>query len=361
MGTRLKVADAVALPCPPELAVCVADGGTYLDGALPSPLIGEVLHVTSGAPDGKLIYVVAHRDSGVAEGWVPGSAIRLLATHEVPATTSRLPLPEALKRCTLAEVTEDWQDFEAQSPNALSVRAGERLQVSTVRQNWGYGWLLEAPGRRGWFPLAVIRKMESTMEKLVESKQEVHLSVSASAALCNLLQSAPPPPPRLPAWQGELPQIVAESAQLATRAMQEEMEHTQAEAAMAAEEAGASLEPRQEEGPSNTLPSLVPEELPEDCYPLVVCQTAFVAPKGSAGALLPLAPGDLARVTSMLDCAMYHGFLEGRPTQRGWFPRRNVSLLEDPLSSTVDNLPVHIGAPPLPQVPPSLLQKRALA
>merc|ERR1719444_248542 len=95
-------------------------------------------------------------------------------------------------------------------------------------------------------------------------------------------------------------------------------------AAAAALDAETRDDDQQEEEPDVTLE---PEDLPDDCYPLVVCKTQFVPPKGTRGSLLALEAGDLARVTSLLDAAMYFGFVENRPTERGWFPRRNVTLL----------------------------------
>lgn len=366
MAARLTVPATVALPCPPALAVCVAEVGVHLDGALPSPTVGEVLNVVSGTPDGKLVYAVAGGPAagcGPREGWLPGNVVRLLEPEEAAEVpeSSRLRPSEALMRVTLARVEEDW--FDDRSADAtLVIRAGEVLQVGTARRGWGYGWRVETPCRRGWFPLAMISRLPSSISELVEGMEEKELTSSATAALLSLLQSAPPPPPRQPVWQGDLPPVVAESAQHASRAMQEAMEQTEAEAAMAAQEMGTTYEARQEEGNiDSVMPSLVPEELPEDCYPLVVCKVPFTPPRSAGSALLKLATGDLARVTSLLEAAMYHGFVEGRPTERGWFPKRNVELLEDPLSSQVDNLPVHIGPPPLPQVPPALLKKRAMA
>lgn len=352
----------VALPCPPQLATCILDSCGYLDGAFPSPVVGEFLNIVCGTPDGKLVYAAARAPQGLREGWLPGNAFRLLEPHEASEVpqASRLSPAEALQRTTLASVAEDWHEFD--QPTTLSLRAGAILQVSTLREarGWGYGWMVDAPDRRGWFPLAMIRRVESSISSLVEGKDDIQLTATATDALRSLLQSVPQPPPRQPVWQGELPPIVAKSAQQAAHEMQEAMEQTQAEASMAAQEAGGALEPRQEEVEDAYMPNLVPEDLPEDCYPLVVCKQAFTPPKRSKDSLLKLGAGDLARVTSMLDSAMYHGFVEGRPTERGWFPRRNVVLLEDPLSSQADSMAVDIDRPSMPEVPPALLQQKRI-
>ncbi|CAK0882308.1 unnamed protein product [Prorocentrum cordatum] len=66
------------------------------------------------------------------------------------------------------------------------------------------------------------------------------------------------------------------------------------------------------------------QELLEDDFPLVVCKVKFAPPKGTGPHLLALNVGDLVRVTSVLsqDVSMYHGFLERRQSEQGWFPRR---------------------------------------
>jgi len=77
------------------------------------------------------------------------------------------------------------------------------------------------------------------------------------------------------------------------------------------------------------------------------------------GALLAMAVGDLVRVTSTLEIPMYHGFAEGQTDKRGWFPARNVVVVEDPLSDELDVVPVQIGAPQLPAIPEFLRSRGA--
>jgi len=109
---------------------------------------------------------------------------------------------------------------------------------------------------------------------------------------------------------------------------------------------------------------LSPENFPEDAYPLVSCSSDFVPPKGTAGALIQIRVGDLIRVTSSLTAPMYYGFLEGESRDgSGWFPKRHVDLVEDPLADAEeDDLlrpTADLEPPPLPAVPPRLLRRAA--
>merc|ERR1712194_282526 len=96
------------------------------------------------------------------------------------------------------------------------------------------------------------------------------------------------------------------------------------------------------------------EAPPEELYPLVVCKTEFAVPGAVNGELMQLRVGDLVRVTSILETAMYHGFLENKTTTRGWLPKNCVQLVEDPLDTTLENQPSLLGPPPLPVVPAHL-------
>lgn len=340
---------------------------------LPGLAPGELLNIVGGAPDGSLVYAVvaAASNDGAAgsggaaasnghplrEGWVPGSAIEVLSPAEAAALpdSARLPMREVLRRTTLARATEPWQD--ADEPSSLELRADDVLQLSTVREGWGYGWPVATPSRRGWFPLAFVQMLESSVQSLVRDDMEEELSAGAATAILDLLRSAQQPPPREWAWEGELPAAVAESARQSERSFREYLERQEAELAAQEQEpdGGGDAPPDrgQPEEQEEEL-NLLSTELPEDCYPLYVCRTNFKPPAIAEGAMLSLTVGDLVRVTSITDAQMYFGFKDAQPSDRGWFPRGNVDLLDDPLQEGADDLPVQLGVPPLPEVPPHL-------
>jgi hypothetical protein len=209
-------------------------------------------------------------------------------------------------------------------------------------------------------PLAFVQIEESSVASLVPKEQH-ELTPGASAALAALMRqaSAIATPPRRPhAWLGELPAVVSESAKQAEHAFREHLAETEAAAAAAAaaqDGAGGLVNGHLGEDDAN-LELFDTEDLPEDCYPLVVCKVPFTPQRSSAEAMLQLQAGDLVRVASQLDTCMYYGFRQGDARHRGWFPRRSVKLLEDPLSEEADNLPVQLGIPVMPQVPEEVLR-----
>jgi len=331
---------------------------------------GDLLHVVGGAPDGSMAYAVVATSgtngNGVpaCEGWVRGDQMQILSPEDLAQLQEvpRLSVKDVLKRTTLARAAEDWQDPEDE-PSCLALRTGEMLQLSTVRGNWAFCWPLDAPNRRGWVPLAFVQIGDSSVGTLLP-KEEQELSPSASAAVLDLVRQASTvatPPRRPPAWMGDLPAVVAESAKQAEHAFREHLAESDAAAKAAAvaasQEAGTGgfMNGQLAEDDDN-IELLDAEDMPEDCYPLVVCKVAFTPPRNPSEALLELKAGDLIRVTSPLDAAMYYGFRQGDSRQRGWFPKRSVKLLEDPLSEEAENLPVQIGLPPLPQVSEEVLR-----
>jgi len=357
----------VALPCSPTLARCASLCPELGERAPPGLKPGDLLHILGGgSPDGSLLFAVVASTSiggsGVpaCEGWVKGDQIQVLSSEDIAQLQEvpRLSTREVLRRTTLARAAEDWQDPEDE-PSCLALRSGEMLQLLTVRGNWAFAWPLDAPSRRGWVPLAFVQIVESSVGTLLQREPQ-EISPSASAALLALVQQAAAvstPPRRPPAWIGELPAVVAESAKQEEHAFRELLAESDAAAAAAAAAASqdAGLTDKLGEGDGD-IELLDGEDLPEECYPLVVCTASFVPSRNPGEALLQLEAGDLVRVTSPLDAAMYHGFRRGDARQRGWFPQRSVKLLEDPLSEEADNLPVQIGLPPLPQVSEEVLR-----
>ena len=118
--------------------------------------------------------------------------------------------------------------------------------------------------------------------------------------------------------------------------------------------------------PSQEADDIFPlSSLPDDSVPLFACKSQFDSAEGqsncsshSSKALLTMQLGDLIRVVSLLDAAMLYGFHERTPEKKGWFPKRCVEQLKDPLDGEQDVAPVaHLGdaPPPLPEIPHSLL------
>lgn len=323
------------------------------------------MNVLNWSPDATLAYCVA-RDGAAGqlrEGWLPATSIRELEPEAagVPAD-ARLPLAEQLRRTTLARAEEDWQS--PGEPSALAITAGELLALSAVRSGWALGCPLERPERQGWLPLAFVRVLDSSVAALAPQGEQ-ELSERATAALVDLLKETAPPPLMQWSWEGELPPAVAESAQRFEREWREERAQMEAQQAQAAAAAGASAgvdsgvaqagAPAAGRDPMDDM--FAEENLPEDAYPLAVCKAEFKPPRNgpAQGVLLPLLIGDLVRVTSLLDAGMCHGFLDGKPARRGWFPRKNVNVLDDPLDPrAAESAPVQLGPLPLPTVPPHL-------
>jgi len=307
-------------------------------------------------PDGGQVYAVTRSEqANVHHGWITHDAVHLLTSSEAAAVPDevRLSIQEVLKHTTIVSVHEDWQDIY--EPATLALRTGEILQISMFKAGWAFGWPLEYPTQRGWFPLAYVQHIGSQVSALAPHPEH-ELSSSATAALVELIKEAPKPPPSQWDLEGDLPPIVAESVAHSEREWQERFAQMDSEAAAPQDTVddtsglAGDIE--------DTVGQLFAEEpLPDDCYPLMVCTKEFTPPKGTSGALLQVHVGDLIRVTSAMDAAMCYGFLDNRPATRGWFPKKFVRRLEDPLDVSNDSLPAHIGAPPLPQIPAWLIRK----
>lgn len=322
------------------------------------------MNIINRSPDAALVYCVA-RDSlsgHLREGWLPVASICELGPEtEGVSSNARLSLSEQLKRTTVVHVEEDWHSPD--EPSALAISAGELLSLSSVKKCWALGFPMERPERQGWLPLAFVRKVDSNIAALA-SDVKPELTERATAALVDLLKETLPPPPMQWSWEGELPPVVAESAQHFEREWREERAQMEAQQAHAA--AAVAATGNMDGGAQGGLPAtnrdpidelFVEENLPEEAYPLAVCKTEFKAPRNgpAQGVLLPLFIGDLVRVTSLLDAGMCHGFLDGKPARRGWFPRKNINVIEDPLDPRAsDSAPVQLGPLPLPTVPPNL-------
>lgn len=369
MSVQLSLSDTLPLPRPPILArSLVATGdegwGAGCDKALPRTKPGEILNVINKSPDAAMAYCVARDDATgqLREGWLPAVSMTELGLDaEGVPPNARLSLSEQLKRTTIVRVEEDWHN--PGEPSTLAISAGDLLSLSSERNGWALGFPLDRPERQGWLPLAFVRKLDSSVLALA-SENEPELTERARADLVDLLKETPPPPPMQWSWEGELPAVVSESAQRFEREWREERAQMEAQQAHAAAAAAASA--AADGGPADGLlaPNRDPleelfmeENLPEEAYPLAVCKTQFTPPRNSPaqGVLLPLLLGDLVRVTSLLDAGMCHGFLDGKPARRGWFPRKNVNVIDDPLDPRAsDSAPVQLGPLPLPSVPPHL-------
>jgi len=357
----LCIPNALALPRQPPLArSCAACTLLGQDG--PTELRqGEVLNITGCTPDGSLVYA-ALRDGqgGLREGWLPADHVLPLEPEDAAAVAAgvRLSTGELLERTALVQVLEDWLDLD--NPATLGLRAGEVLQLSMVTESWAFGRPLESPSRDGWFPLSLVQRIEPSLGSLAKRGQQ-ELSASASDALVRLLKANTPPPPAPRAWEGDLPPAVVESAQHEEREMREHCEYMEARQAAAEAEARAEAEDLAmgghagEHGADAAAELFDIENAPEDSFPLVVCTMKFAPPK--ADVLLQLKVGDLLRVVSPLEGDMYYGFFEKGNLSSGWFPSKHVDLLEDPLRPEADSPEPQPGAPPLPPVPPALLQR----
>mmetsp|Transcript_144502 Transcript_144502/g.448684 ORF Transcript_144502/g.448684 Transcript_144502/m.448684 type:complete len:365 (+) Transcript_144502:37-1131(+) len=361
MATCFCIPTFVPLPCKPQLVKSCVEGTTGSQNAFLDLRQDEVLSIVSRSPGG-LIYAAARRSpNGLREGWVREEHVRPLDRDEAADVTPELHLSlrELLQRSALVCADEDW--FDTDDPATLGLRTGELLHVSTVSEGWAYGWSLESPNRRGWFPLCLVHKAESSPAALAGGGQ-LELSRSASLAVIRLVKASTPPRPLAWAWEGELPPAVAESAQHEERELREHLEAQEAQALAEESRAAGAQDPAEgggagASGETEALGPLDAEGPPEDTLPLAACIAGFAPPAGAEGALLRLEVGDLVRVTSDLDATMCYGFLEKKSTTRGWFPRRRVELLDDPLDPRADGPAVQLGPRPLPVVPPALLQR----
>jgi len=363
---QLSIPNSIPLPCLPTLARLASSGNPNV-----STLgHGDVLNIINATPDGSSVaYIVCRQASGndrFHHGWLPREAVQIITpaeAAELPETV-HLTMREWLQHVTLMSVEDDWQSDE---DGTLGLWRGDVLQVCQFREGgWAFGWLPENPARRGWFPSALVNLVDSCIDSLKKTEIE-ELSASASAALVTVLKDGGTPPPLEWTWEGELPSVVAESAHQLEREFRDNVAQMEADAAAAAA-AAAALE--KADTPTNGLGNnidhaettkmfVLEDEGPDESFPLVVCKEAFNPPGGSrASALLQILPGDLVRVTSPLDALMYHGFKEGKRSLGGWFPKKNVQIVEDPLKSAEED--VYLGPLPMPRVPQVLLQRRSM-
>jgi len=256
------------------------------------------------------------------------------------------------KRLTLVRVEEEWQDQE-NDPSTMRLLPGDRLQLSTVRPDgWAYGWSLEKPSRRGWFPASLItQRLEPSLASL--QKEPEFLSASASEALVSLLKTVPLPPAQSET-NVAIPALVKESARKLLAEYNEQLEKFDAQQAQWAAQVEAPEESTVAHciGGSEDISNLFAEQPPDDSHPLMVCKVAFwVGTKNES--LLLLEVGDLVRVTSLLNSEMLFGFFDGKSEKRGWFPSKCVRLLEEDAGIIADIAAVDTP-PPLPQVPQCL-------
>lgn len=374
MAVKFHVPQAAPLPRPPVLAeVTQASsddlGRNTLQGLKP----GEIVHIIGSVPDGSAVYAVNTGSSpAVREGWIASSSVKPLSSQET-VDAPRLPLRELLKRVTLARAEENWLGIQDPETCLPALRVGELLQLGAVRDNWAYGWYLRNPKQKGWFPLALARRLEPSASSLVSTEEGEELSANAAEALVELLRRVPQPPPQ--AFSAncplELPAAVEASARSHEQQWKEKFQDIDdqkacealAEARAAEEAAAAAAAPHKPEA----IDIFPPDTIPADSYPLYVCRTAFsCTAAGTWGraykSLLNIEVGDLVRVVSLPDAHMYCGFREERPNFRAWFPRRCVEQLEDPLDAEADTGHVGhlgIGPPPLPVLPPGLAARNA--
>lgn len=345
----------VALPTEPAPAKIVLlpsidDGATSQSAPWK---LNEPVHILSGTPNGDHVYCMS--TDATREGWLRGVCLETLAVGTIPG----LPLRTVLSRAVLARVREDWQAGDS----LVELQMGALVQIMSVKGGWAYGWPLDFPDRRGWFPMAQVDLVPSSLSSLLpEGPQE--LPPAAADSLRELLRSIPQPPRREKAWQGELPAAVKADAEQAERAYHDQLQRMTF--------AGDGRPPGQE--PGGTLfnpggvaelpPSLEMVELPEDCYQLVVCETAFMPEKVAQNAMLTLEVGDFLRIraSNSLEARMYYGFHVGKPDRCGWIPKSHVELVHDPLSEDAERLPAHgLGPQPPPQIPAWVLQSVAAA
>lgn len=334
------------------------------------------MSITNSTPDGSLHYGVVCSSSSSKKGWIAGDAVELLSSEDAARVPpeNRLSIMQLLQHVTLVRVEEEWEDFLTRDPATLSLPLrGEILQLCMVRGDWAHGLSLEAPSRRGWFPLAVVSGLEAPNLAALASKDEEPLLPVAADAVVELLRAAGPPKRQQWDCPRDPPARVMQSASEVEKDFKEKYERLlQAEVPPPRPpDAGrpgvdlVQLLERAEANPDDSaaLMNLLnhQESLPEEHYPLVVCKMAFCPQRGLADALLRLEVGDLVRVkTELAGQTMCFGSIwspTSRPvTRSGWFPRRNVEVVEDPLDDAVESMPLDAR---LPQVPDWLLRRCA--
>eukprot|EP00927_Polykrikos_kofoidii_P086851 TRINITY_DN9852_c0_g4_i2.p1 TRINITY_DN9852_c0_g4~~TRINITY_DN9852_c0_g4_i2.p1 ORF type:complete len:418 (+),score=78.11 TRINITY_DN9852_c0_g4_i2:86-1339(+) len=367
----------------------------------------EVLNVTNALPDGKWLYCVVKsrpRNGDVTvqalrEGWVPTAAVEELTQAEVLEVPSDALLTGKAhyEHLSFAEVMDAWRDQDGR-PSTLDLCENDILQLSCIKakDGWAFGWPLEEPSRRGWFPLSKVKRLEPALESLVRSDRP--LVQSATEEIRVLIKSGPLPGKQTWDFEGQLPQVVKDSMAQQLREWKEMMskmdaDEEAAEAARQAVAAAAIVDGNQEDGTHQSasgfagaaanaalvtesggdesqviadIPidpnNLFNDHMDEELYPLMVCRDAF-RPKALADStkvLLALEVGDLVRSTTLLTAQMLYGFIEGASNRRGWFPRKNMQLLHDPLNRVpaheIPRAPGGLAAKPaLPELPPWLL------
>ena len=319
---------------------------------------GDVLNVLSGNLDGSMHYVVAWLGQGrgsVYEGWIHGSAARMLSKAErrrVPKEL-RLPINEVMKRSTFVEVTQNWSNMH---PDALALRMEEIVQVSLVQEGWAFGWSLTSPRRKGWFPINKSELIASSLLRIGKD-EDAPLVPAAIDSLIGLIAAAEQPPPRQWHWEGELPAMVADSHQHELRAWKEKCEEE--EAVKHKQDAGRNK--------SDKCDTFICHEDPtEHKCPSVICKAPFAPPKevtaSDSEIFLSLQLGDLVRVTSLMKPEMqwYFGQLESQEAVKGWFPKRSVQLApcqisaSQPLEQALSGMTI-----PLPKIPTELSDRAA--
>ena len=349
METRLPIPRAVFPPETPALgrvnerwlAASATRAASLGSGVFPSARAGEIVNVTNALPDGSLVYCVACDNALPSrEGWLPLETVEELSPEEelaIPAT-ARLSGRQLYKRLTLTRAVEDWQD-QNDDKSTLRLLSGDLLQLSTVRDDgWAYGWSLERPSRRGWFPVSLAQRLEPSLASLAPPRGDL-LTASASEAIVSFLRTAPRPPAQ-DFWMDSIaiPNMVAESAWEEVAKWEEMFERMDAQqrqvAEMTAQVAQEVLTTadgcwRDEVAGDSDIFGLFPDEPPDDSHPLMVCTVAFKVPAAGFESLLPLEVGDLVRVTSLLDSqsSWVFGILDDAPVKRGWCPSKSVQPL----------------------------------
>lgn len=286
------------------------------------------LSITNISQDGQMFFVAARVDGMLRDGWVRASTVRLLSTQEAAALPAdrHLSIQEMLVFTQIVRVTQDWPS-EAEAP-AYSLRLipGELVQVKSVSGNVAFGWPIASPGRRGFFPMAYVEPVErgrvSALARLVPEEPLVSWRPEKKA-----------PPASFWRPPSDMPQIVVESDRLLQRDLMTGFDKLKQERA-----AGMHGSGEQEDGDDiHKYVQLDPEFLP-----LFVCRERFRPPECAKVAMLELQVGDLVRVSSPLEQnQLYFGMIDHRlEHRRGWFPARNVKLVDHPLHPELVPAPV---------------------
>ena len=339
MTDEIRQQEYFPIPALPGLAVTVA--GPQVPESLQQ---GDVLNVLSGNLDGSMLYVVAWLGQGrgsMFEGWIHGTAARMLSEAERTRVSKELRLPsnEVMKRSTFVEVIQNWSDMH---PATLALRMGEVVQVSLVQEGWAFGWSLKSSRRMGWFPINKSEFIASSLLR-IGKEENIPLVPAAVDSLIDLIAAAEQPLPRQWHWEGELPAIVADSHQHEMK----EWRKRCAEEEAAKQELDADLDGEEDagQGKSDKFNAFIfHEDLSEDKYPLMICKEPFAPPKGlkarDSEIFLALQWDDLVRVTSLMkpDMQWYFGQLDGQEGVKGWFPKRSVQLAPCQNSATTEEL-----------------------